>query len=140
MNPNPTKSVSSSKRFVLSMSIGLMIAQSCFSATMPARRTLAFSENEGSAKKNKTKSFSTRNNPSVKIYPDAVKKMMHVVAKKNNVRTIDFFVFDLEGILVQHYKMKAGDHMKITGLKKGEYVYRVFSGDEETAAGNFEIR
>ena len=65
---------------------------------------------------------------------------MHVVAKENDGKEIDFFVFDLEGTLVQNYKMKAKEHIRIQGLQRGSYVYRVFCGDEETAAGNFEIR
>jgi hypothetical protein len=36
--------------------------------------------------------------------------------------------------------MKDKDHYKISGLARGTYVYRVFSGDEETAAGDFQIR
>ena len=51
-----------------------------------------------------------------------------------------FFVFDLEGTLLKHYKMEGGDHQKITGLKRGKYIYHVFCGDEETAVGKFEIR
>jgi len=137
MNLNPTQSVKPSKAFILSMSIGLMIAQSCFSASTPAGKSAEISGNDAP---NKIRTSIIRDNPSVKIYPDAVKKVIHVIAKKSNARIIDFFVFDLEGTLIQHTKMKAGDHMKISGLKKGDYVYRVFSGDEETAAGNFEIR
>ncbi len=99
---------------------------------------------EEPAKKNKSKAkakaFASLNNQSVKIYPDALKREMHVVAKDNKGKEIDFFVFDVEGTLVQNYKMKAKDHNRISGLARGTYVYRVFSGDEETAAGKFEIR
>jgi len=91
-------------------------------------------------KAKKAKSFNSLNNQSVKIYPDAFTKDMHVVAKENDGREIDFFVFDVEGTLVQHYKMKEKDHYRIAGLSRGTYVYRVFSGDEETATGKFEIR
>jgi hypothetical protein len=52
---------------------------------------------------------------------------MHVVAKDNEGKEIDFFVFDLEGSLVQHYKMKGKDHNKMTGLSRGTYVYRVLA-------------
>lgn len=87
------------------------------------------------------KATASRNNSSVKIYPDIFKRVMHVVAKDDNYgKGLDFFVFDLEGTLVEHYKMKSGDHEKITGLKRGKYVFRVFAGDEETASGNFDIR
>lgn len=88
----------------------------------------------------KTRMISSRNNQAVKIYPDPVKRVMHVIAKDNDGKQIDFFVFDLEGTLVHHYKMDEGDHQRISGLERGKYVYQVFSGDEETVAGQFEIR
>ncbi|HEY6503828.1 MAG TPA: hypothetical protein VIZ28_07640 [Chitinophagaceae bacterium] len=85
----------------------------------------------------KTTVSASRNNSSVRIYPDMIKRAMHVVAKDEG---IDFFVFDVEGTLVHHYKMKSGDHEKMTDLKRGKYVFHVFSGDQETASGNFDIR
>lgn len=88
----------------------------------------------------KTKASSSRNNSSVRIYPDILKRTMHVVAKDDEGKSIDFFVFDLEGTIVHHYKMKTGDHEKITRLERGKYVFRVFSGDEETATGELDIR
>ena len=91
-------------------------------------------------KKAKAKVSSSRNNSSVKIYPDILKRVMHVVAKDNDGVDIDFFVFDLEGSIVKHYKMKSGDHEKIADLDRGKYVFGVFSGDDETATGNFDIR
>jgi hypothetical protein len=69
-----------------------------------------------------------------------LKREMHVVAKENDGKEIDFYVFDVNGTLVHQNKMKAKDHNKISGLARGTYVFRVFSNDEETAAGNFEIR
>jgi hypothetical protein len=87
-----------------------------------------------------TAAFSSRNNKVVKIYPDMVKREMHVVAKENGGTQIDFFVFDLQGTLVQQYKMNEKEHKRIAGLAPGTYVYRVFSGDTESAAGKFEIR
>ena len=87
----------------------------------------------------KAKVSSSRNNSSVKIYPDILKRVMHVVAKESDEQ-IDFFVFDLEGTLVKHYKMKGGDHQKINDLARGQYVFSVFAGDEETATGKFDIR
>ena len=87
-----------------------------------------------------TRLSSSRNNNAVKIYPAIIKKAMHVVAKENEGKEIDFFVFDLEGTLLKHYKMNDGDHKKITGLERGKYIYHVFCGDEETATGKFDIR
>lgn len=94
------------------------------------------------AKKEKTSAtyFAPRNNDAVKIYPDIIKREMHVVAKDNDGKEVSFFVFDVQGTLMQQYKMKPKDHYRVSGLKKGIYIYRVFSGDEETATGKFEIR
>lgn len=83
---------------------------------------------------------SSRNNNAVKIYPDIVQKAMHVVAKDNDGKEIDFFVFDMDGTLMKHYKMNDGDHKKLNGLARGKYIYHVFCGDEETASGKFDIR
>jgi hypothetical protein len=91
-------------------------------------------------KKNAATAFSSRNNKVIKIYPDVLKREMHVVTKENDGTAIDFFVFDMQGTIAAHYKMNEKEHKKIAGLAPGKYVYRVFSGDTESAAGNFEIR
>ncbi|HQV60411.1 MAG TPA: T9SS type A sorting domain-containing protein [Chitinophagaceae bacterium] len=132
----------------LSLLAGLMLAQtqSAFAIGKPFKKYTIANNNEpaeeNAIKKEKArvKAFSSRNNSSVKIYPDIIKREMHVVAKENEGKNVDFFVFDLQGTLMQNYKLKAKDHFRITGLTKGTYVYRVFCGDEETASGKFEIR
>ena len=139
--PNIAKSV-----LALGLITGLLMAQPAFASGKPFKKfTLLTTDDpkeEKPAKKNKIKSktFTSLNNSSVKIYPDAIKRDIHVVAKDNEGKEIDFYVFDVEGTLVIQYKMKAKDHYRIAGLARGTYVYRVFNGDEETAAGNFEIR
>ena len=118
---------------VFGLAAMLLFSCSAFAGTNPGE--------EKPLKKNKfrLKSFTSLNNSSVRIYPDIIKRDMHVMAKENK-KEIDFFVFDVEGTLLHHYKMKDKDHYKISGLARGTYVYRVFSGDEETAAGDFQIR
>lgn len=128
----------------------LFMAQQAAAVVKPVRINFlsVFNEEEKPIKKSKArttktaaaKTFVKLNNDAVKIYPDALKREMHVVAKENEGKEIDFFVFDVEGTLLHNYKMQPKDHKRITGLKRGTYVYRVFSGDEETAAGKFEIR
>jgi hypothetical protein len=97
-------------------------------------------DEEKPARKSKfrLKTFNSLNNNSVRIYPDVIKREMHVVAKDR--KEIDFFVFDIEGTMLHHYKMKDKDHYKISGLARGTYIYRVFTGDIETATGDFQIR
>jgi hypothetical protein len=123
--------------FMLSMSAGLMLAQVCFATTLPVKKINWMPGEEEPAN---GKPVPSKKKISVKIYPDLIDKAMHVIARKNEGKQIDFFVFDLEGTLMHNYKLKGKDHVKITGLAKGSYVYRVFCGDEETASGNFDIR
>jgi hypothetical protein len=129
----------------IGITTGILAAQPVFASGKPFKKFTNLANNpeeDKPAKKSKVKSktFASLNNSSVKIYPDVIKRDMHVVAKDNDGKEIDFFVFDIEGVIMQHYKMKEKDHYKISGLARGTYVYRVFSGDLETAAGNFQIR
>lgn len=129
----------------LGMATGLLIAQPVFATGKSIKKNPAGITESGEDKpakksKAKTKAFTSLNNSSVKIYPDVIKREMHVVAKENDGKEIDFFVFDVEGTLIHHYKMKPKEHDKISGLSRGTYMFHVFSGDEETAAGNFDIR
>ncbi|NOT50442.1 MAG: hypothetical protein HOP10_04100 [Chitinophagaceae bacterium] len=134
------------KIVALSLSAGVLFAQPALAEAKPVKKfstTINTEEEEPAKKKTKTKAqknFASLNNSSVKISPDVLKREMHVVAKDNDGKLIDFFVFDIQGTLIQNYKMKAKDHYRIAGLARGTYIYRVFCGDEETAAGKFEIR
>jgi hypothetical protein len=126
------------------LSTGVFFTQPLMAIEKSAKPVAGITHNPGeeepAKKKTKTKAFASLNNSAVKIFPDALKRDMHVVAKDNDGKMIDFFVFDVQGTLVQNYKMKAREHYRISGLARGTYVYRVFNGDEETASGNFEIR
>jgi hypothetical protein len=125
-------------KFTLSFTAGI-----CFSvlAIHPSAslnsETRKLKEEKGQPTKT---NYASRNNHAVKIYPDVIKKTMHVVAKENDGKEIDFFVFDLQGTLMKHYRMEEGDHKKLTDLERGKYIYHVFCGDEETATGKFDIR
>ena len=125
---------------LFSMSIGLMLSQACFAATMPVVNFNKHPVEGEPAKKSRSKSFYSHNNSSVKIFPDAIKRAIHVVAKGNKGTEIDFFVFDMQATLIRNYKLKDKEQVKIQGLARGTYVYRVFCGDEETASGNFTIK
>jgi hypothetical protein len=81
----------------------------------------------------------SRKERDVKIYPDIVKRVMHI--KSVEAQPLDFFVFNTEGALKLHYKMQDGDRKKkVTGLERGMYVYQVFKGDEMTEAGRITIK
>jgi hypothetical protein len=115
--------------------------QPVFALAAPVKKKAELLKNDPSEEKPAKKSkSSSKNNASVRIFPDPLKKIMHVVARQNKGKEVDFFVFDLEGTLVLNYKMKSKDHQRIVGLPKGSYVYNVFCGDIQTASGNFEIK
>jgi hypothetical protein len=76
----------------------------------------------------------------VKVYPDAIRKVMHVVARQSSEKEIDFLVFDINGNMVLNYKMKPGERKTINELKKGSYMYHVFCEDEYISTGKIEFR
>ncbi|MEO5945252.1 MAG: T9SS type A sorting domain-containing protein [Chitinophagaceae bacterium] len=127
---------------VLSVFSGLLFSQPALAESKPYISLGEFKAGEKIPVKTKfkTKLFSSKNNSSVKIYPDFIKREMHVIAKYNNKEVLDFFVFDIQGTLISHKKMKANDHETLKNFKRGKYIYRVFTGDEETAAGELEFR
>lgn len=126
----------------LMMAALLTTGTTSFPKTLPVSKftTVSPTEEEPAAKAKASRTFSSLNNKTTRIYPDAIKRDMHVVAKDNDGQQIDFFVFDLQGTLIEHYKMNPRDHYRIGGLARGTYVYRVFRGDVENAAGKFVIR
>ena len=76
----------------------------------------------------------------VKISLNFEKQTVFVLKKKSEHKEISFFVFDLDGTMIQHFKMKARERRKIHNMEKGTYIYRVFSGDEEAVSGTIEIK
>ena len=80
----------------------------------------------------------SRKEREVKIYPDLLKKVIHV--KNVEAEKVDFFVFDSEGTIMVHYKMDEKQHKKINGLEKGEYTYQVFKNDEMSESGNITVK
>ena len=95
-----------------------------------------FEDDKKPAKKEK----SFRNQNVVKVYPDIMKKEMHVIAKSGIEKEIEFMVFDINGNMVLSYKMKPGEKRKITDLKKGSYMYHVFAEDEYLTTGKIVFR
>ena len=125
MKTNSTLSFLKNSSLALSLVSLLGLAQSC-SVTGSA----------GTTEKNKTRS--ARKEREVRIFPDIIKKTMHVKNVEGN--EVDFFVFDLQGTLMVHYKMNEKDHKKINGLEKGTYTYQVFRKDEMSESGKIIIK
>jgi hypothetical protein len=93
---------------------------------------------DGKRPARKERTFKNQN--AVRIFPDAIKKTVHVVARSGNKKEIDFLVFDINGNMVLNYKMKAGEKKTISDLKKGAYMYHVFAEDEYLMTGKIVFK
>jgi hypothetical protein len=124
MKTNSTLSILKRSSFAVSLALLLGSAQSC-----------SVTENVNTAEKTRTR---LSKKEKVKIYPDIIKKTMHV--KNVEASEVDFFVFDPQGTLMVHYRMNEKDHKRIQGLEKGTYTYQVFMKDEMTESGKIIIK
>lgn len=125
MKTNSTLSILKRSSFTLSLGMLLGFAQSC--TVVESLNTI-----------DRAKILSSKKEREVKIYPDVIKKTMHVKNIENS--EVDFFVFDAQGTLMVHYKMNQGDHKRINGLERGTYTYQVFKKDEMSESGKFIIK
>ena len=125
MKTNFTRSYLKNSSFLFGLALLLGSTQSC-----------TVTESTNTAENKNTKS--SRKEREVKIYPDLLKKVMHV--KNVESAKVDFFVFDSEGTIMVHYKMNEKDHKKFNGLEKGTYTYQVFKNDEMSESGQITIK
>ncbi|MBK6938328.1 MAG: hypothetical protein IPH18_16815 [Chitinophagaceae bacterium] len=109
-------------------------------------KIISNNEDEKPAEKAKNKTttaitgFSSRNNKVVNIYPDIIRRTMHVTVKNIEANKVSFQVFDKKGNLVKLYELKPKGHTITDGLKPGIYTYLVIVDEVESVKGLFEIR
>ena len=125
MKTNSTLSNLKRSSFALSLAVLLGSAQAC-----------SVVESLNTTEKAKTRP--SKKEREVKIYPDIIKKTMHVKNIENS--EVDFFIFDDQGTLLVHYKMNEKEHKTISGLEKGTYTYQVFKKDEMSESGKIIIK
>ena len=125
MKTNSTLSYLKNSSLLFGLALLLGSAQSC-----------SVTENTNAAESKNARI--SRKEREVKIYPDLLKKVMHV--KNVESTQVDFFVFDTEGTIMVHYKMNEKDHKKINRLEKGTYTYQVFKNDEMSESGKIIIK
>ena len=125
MKTNSTRSLLKKLSLFSTLALSLGLTQSC---------SVSGATSTATANKART----SRKERDVKIYPDILKKVMHVKNVENS--EVDFFVFDKEGAIMIHYKMNEKDHKKINGLEKGTYTYQVFKNDEMSESGKIIIK
>jgi len=99
-------------------------------------QSCSVTENVNTADSKKVRS--SKKEKEVKIYPDMLRRVMHVKNLEN--KEVDFFVFDSQGTILVHYKMNEKEHKKINNLERGTYTYQVFKNDEMSESGKIVIR
>ena len=125
MKTNSTRSYLKKSPFLFGLALLLGSTQSC-------------SVNESINTTESRNAKPSRKEKEIKIYPDLLKKIIHV--KNVESARVDFFVFDSEGTIMVHYKMKEKEHKKINGLEKGTYTYQVFKNDEMSESGKITVK
>jgi hypothetical protein len=131
MNRKLTSTLLLGAKFLLLLTITCTVGKSLCAANNVCMFTKDFDDDKKPAKKER----SFKNENAVKVFPDVLKKAMHVIAKPGNKKKIEFLVFDINGNMVLNYKMQAGERKTITDLKKGSYMYYVFAEDEYLMTG-----
>jgi hypothetical protein len=75
----------------------------------------------------------------VKLYPNpSYNGSVTVSATTDDV--LVFFLFDLEGKLLNQETLKEQKKVTISGLKKGTYMYNVFRKDESVEGGKIIVK
>lgn len=83
-------------------------------------------------------SFKERKNL-LKVVHNPETKTVRVAVKDLAGKTVDFYVFGIDGTMIINYKLKSREKKIITNLEKGAYTYNAFSGDEEIDFGKIVI-
>ena len=136
MNRKPTATLLLGLKFLLLMTITCTVGKSLCAANNVCIVTKDFDDDKKPARKER----SFKNESAVKVFPDVLKKSMHVIAKSGNRKEIEFLVFDVNGNMVLNYKMQAGERKTIYDLKKGSYMYYVFAEDEYLMTGKIVFK
>lgn len=77
----------------------------------------------------------------IKIYTDPTTNGTLCVSLLNEKnQDLQFYMFDLEGKLIDNFFLKTKTIKKIDQLRKGIYMYDVFKNDESIERGSVELK
>ena len=75
----------------------------------------------------------------IKLYPNPSYDGK-ISISTNRTDTLHFYIFDLEGTLINQTILTSGDLKTITNLNKGTYTYDVFEKDESIEEGKIVVK
>lgn len=73
------------------------------------------------------------------IDPNPSNGLVHVKNTSENIREVQFYVFDLDGVMIENLKLISNERKKISELSKGTYIYEVFNKDESIERGKIIV-
>lgn len=81
----------------------------------------------------------SKKNNNVRLFPNPTSNGTLTI---NSITSepIHFYIFDLEGTLVQQIMLKGKEQKVVTNLKKGTYTYDVFINDESIEQGKIIVK
>jgi len=87
-----------------------------------------------------TKLNQQNNHNIITIDPNPSTGNIQVKNITGNAREVQFYVFDLDGVMIENIRLLARETKKVNGLSKGVYLYDVFEKDESIERGKIIVQ
>jgi hypothetical protein len=75
----------------------------------------------------------------INIDPNPSHGLVHVENTSKEIKEVQFYVFDLDGVMIENLRLIANERKKISELNKGTYLYEVFNKDESIERGKIIV-
>jgi len=76
----------------------------------------------------------------IRLYPDARKQVLLISANTKQKKNYQFFMFDMDGKMVQHAEIPNRQTTICGKMAKGNYLFEIFSNDERIENGELTVR
>lgn len=76
----------------------------------------------------------------IRLYPNANHQVLFFNASGEEGKVYQLFLFDLEGKLVKQANIRNKETTVLNNMRKGNYLYEVFSDDERLENGQVIVR
>jgi hypothetical protein len=76
----------------------------------------------------------------IRLYPNANNEVLFFSASGNEGKVYQLFLFDIEGKLVKQVNIKNKQTTVLNNIEKGDYLFQVFSDDEQIENGQVIVK
>jgi hypothetical protein len=76
----------------------------------------------------------------INLYPDANQKVVFFSVRGQEGKAYQLYVFNIDGMLVKQVETRNKQTTVVKGIKKGFYLFEVFSDDKRIGNGQIAIR